>query len=316
MPIKDAPYGAELISRQAFTPGTLVSGDGSLYGIVPGFLVRVDPASGNVLARVADSPQVISAPVIVGDQVWAVTSYGSTGATLTGYDATTLAQVASVQVPVSGTTSFSAAGVLAGGSHHILYLGAGNAVFAVSADTHEIIRRFDPNDGSVTSLAVSPDGTKLYVAIGTFTLLTYDLPEFGQVGSSTTSANGTGAHLVATSGGVWGTLKTGLTTSVFFAPGGELANLVHVGDATGANGYSVPTYSGGTVWIGGAQTLACANPANGTVQTTASIPRDGGASEYLGGVTVSGGRAYASYANSSTQLSGTAVMTVPAACGG
>ena len=111
-----------------------------------------------------------------------------------------------------------------------------------------------------------------------------------QLASSTMSVDGAGANLVATSGGVWGTLNT-QTTTVWFAPGGNLAKLVHVGDATGANGYSVPSYSGGTVWIGGSQTLVCASPATGKVLATASIPRDNGAAEYLGGVAASGGRA-------------------------
>ena len=60
----------------------------------------------------------------------------------------------------------------------------------------------------------------------------------------------------------------------------------------------------------------CASPASGQVLATASIPRDGSAPEYLGGVAVSGSRAYASYSTSSAQQSGTAVMAVPSACSG
>ena len=141
--------------------------------------------------------------------------------------------------------------------------------------------------------------------------MTYSIPGFAQLASSTTSVDGVAANLVATSGGVWGTMTTQSTT-VWFAPGGNLAELVHVGDATGANGYSVPSYSGGTVWIGGSQTLVCASPATGKVLATASIPRDNGAAEYLGGVAASGGRAFASY--SSPQQAGTAVLTVPSQC--
>ena len=47
-------------------------------------------------------------------------------AVLTGYNAATLTQVASVHVPVTGRTSFAAAGVLAGADQN-LYLAAGNA---------------------------------------------------------------------------------------------------------------------------------------------------------------------------------------------
>mgnify|MGYP001166140153 CR=1 FL=1 len=106
------------------------------------------------------------------------------------------------------------------------------------------------------------------------------------------------------------------TTTVWFAPGGNLTKLVQVGNATGTGAFSVPTYSGSAVWIGGSQTLVCASPASGKVLATASIPQANGAAQYLGGVAVAGGRAYASYSSSSAQQAGTAVMTVPSACGG
>jgi len=310
VPIKDGPYGAELVNKKNITPGTLVSGDNYLFGVEPGYLDQIDPANGTVLRQVPDNGQVTSAPVIVGDQVWAVTAYNSAVAILTGYNATTMVRAASVTVPVSGRVSFAAAGVLAG-SGHSLYLAAGNDIAVVSTDTHKVTRRFVELQGPIESLATSPDGTRLYVSLGNFTLLTYGLPGLPQLASSTTSVSGVGANLVATGGGVWGTLTTQSTT-VWFAPGGNLAKLVHVGDATGANGYSAPSYSGGTVWIGGAQTLVCASPVNGKVLATASIPRDNGAAEYLGGVAVAGGRAFASY--SSPQQAGTAVLTVPSQC--
>jgi hypothetical protein len=210
--------------------------------------------------------------------------------------------------------SFAAAGVLAG-SGHSLYLAAGNDLVVVSTDTHKITRRFVELQGPINSLATSPDGAKLYMSLGNFTLLTYGLPGLPQLASSTMSVSGVGANLVATSGGVWGTLNT-QSTSVFFAPGGNLAKLVHVGDAMGANGYAIPTYSGGAVWLGGSQTLVCASPANGKVLATATVPKDNGAPEYVGGVAVAGSRAYASYSSPSAKQAGTAAMTVPAACGG
>ena len=315
VPIKDAPYGAELINRDKITPGTLVSGDNYLYGVEPGYLDQIDPANGTVVHRMPDTAQVVSAPVIVGDQVWAVTAYTSAGAVLTGYNAVTLTQVASVQVPVTGRTSFAAAGVLAGANQN-LYLAAGNDIAVVNTDTHKMTRQFVELQGPINSLATSPDGTRLYVSLGNVTLVTYELPGLATLATSTVSGDGAAANLVATSGGVWGTMATQTTTTAWFAPGGNLAKLVHVGDVTGTGAYSVPTYGGGAVWIGGSQTLVCASPASGQVLATASIPRDGSAAEYLGGVAVSGSRAYASYSTSAAQQSGTAVMAVPSACSG
>ena len=284
VPIKDALYGAELVNRDKIMPGTLVSGGNYLYGVEPGYLDQIDPANGAVLHRVPDNAQVTSAPVIVGDQVWAVTTYTSAGAILTGYDAATLQQVASVQVPVAGRTSFAAAGVLAGADQN-LYLAAGNDVAQVSTVTNKVTRLWHELQGPVNSLTTSPDGTKLYVSLGNVTLVTYGLPGFLVLAHSTTGVDGVAANLVATSGGVWGTL-TSTNTTMWFAPGGNLTKLVQVGDATGANGYAVPTYSGGAVWLGGSQTLVCASPATGKVLATASVPKDNGTPEYLGGVTV------------------------------
>jgi hypothetical protein len=310
--IKGGPYGADLFGPEVFRPGTLVSAENEhlLYGTEPGYLDQVNPVNGDVVLRVPDSAQVISAPVFVADEVWAVTSYGSSGVTLTGYNVTTLQRVASVQVPVDGAVSAAAAGVLATGPIDKLYVAAGDDVAVVSTVSDTVVKQISVPDGPVTSVAVSSDGRKLYVGTGSFTLLTYALPAGTQIASSTMSGRGAGANLVATSGGVWGTLGA----TVWFAPGGDLAKSFDVGNGAGAGGYSVPTLSGGTVWIGGSQTLVCASPADGKVLATASIPRDSGAPEYLGGVAVAGVQAFASYTSPAARQAGMALMTVPAAC--
>ena len=77
---------------------------------------------------------------------------------------------------------------------------------------------------------------------------------------------------------------------------------------------SFPSYSDGVVWVGGDATLVCASPASGQVLAEAAIPADHGVVEYLGSPVVSGGRAYSSYIDHASQLSGLARMTPPAAC--
>ena len=77
----------------------------------------------------------------------------------------------------------------------------------------------------------------------------------------------------------------------------------------------MPTFSGGAVWIGGSQKLACANPATGQVLASAAIPTDKSIVEYFGSVTVAGnGRTYALYQNQAAQQFGVATLTPPAAC--
>src|SRR6202790_698888 len=105
-------WGAELINRDMFTQDSLTSGDGSLYATDAGNLARIDPANGNVLASVPYGESVPGAPVITGSTVWVLSQYAGTSVVLHGSDAKTLAQVASVTVPVSGQVSSTAGGVL------------------------------------------------------------------------------------------------------------------------------------------------------------------------------------------------------------
>ena len=51
---------------------------------------------------------------------------------------------------------------------------------------------------------------------------------------------GTGGNLVATSGGVWGTVGIGMTEWVWFAPNGDLSQVVRVSQGAGAGLDSVP----------------------------------------------------------------------------
>jgi outer membrane protein assembly factor BamB len=84
----------------------------------------------------------------------------------------------------------------------------------------------------------------------------------------------------------------------------------------GAGLSSIPTASGGTVWIGGSNTLVCASPVTGEVRGRVTIPTDGGVLEYFGSVTVGGGRTYAYYQNLRAKQAGVITLTPPSACSG
>ena len=106
-----------------------------------------------------------------------------------------------------------------------------------------------------------------------------------------------------------------MTEWVWFAPNGNLTQVIRVSQGPGAGLDSVPTFSGGAVRIGGGQRLACANPATGQVMASTAIPTDNGVVEYFGSVTVAGnGRTYALYQNQAAQQFGVATLTPPAAC--
>jgi len=316
--IPGAPWDARLIDHQTFLQGSLVSADGSLYAVgTTGTLDRIDPATGTVVATVQYSMPVWNSPVVVGNTVWVVSSYSGGNIVLRGYDASTLAQTSSVLVPAIGGVSIAGQGVLTGGPDGNLYVAAGDTVAEVNPTTGQVTRPIYTTVGKASSVAVSPDGSRLYLGIGTsssFKVLVYDLPSHIVVGSSTLTSGAGGGNLVATSGGVWGTTGSGHSEWTWFAPGGDLTRAVRVGGGAGGGWLSYPSYSDGVVWVGGDATLVCASPASGQVLAEAAIPADHGVAQYLASPVVSGGRAYSYYMTDASQLSGLARVTPPAAC--
>jgi len=317
--IAGAPWGARLVDHLALLQGSLTGSGDSLYAYTGQDLVRIDPATGAIVRSVPASSAVLNPPVVLGSTVWVVSSYGDGRAILDGYDARTLAHVTSLTVTALGQLSSAAQGVLAAGPDGNLYVAAGNSVAVVNPANGALVRRILQPAGAASSVAVSPDGSRLYVSTfaqpdETFRLLTYDLTAGGtQVGSSSVPG-GAGGNLVATSGGVWGTLGTGTSEWVWFAPGGDLSSASPVIRGAGGGLVSLPSLAGGTVWIGGTHTLACADADTGSVRSSAAIPADHGTAEYVGSVAYAGGHAYAYYVDSMSQVQGLVTLNPPASC--
>ena len=311
-------WGAELINRGSFMQGSLTGSGDSLFVAGSGSLARIDPATGATLQTTPYNQPVTGRPVIVGNTVWVVATYNGGDIVLHGYDTRTLARVASVPVPAIGGVSGQAAGVLAAGPDGKLYVAAGDTVATVDPSARQVTHRIYLTAGRASSVAVSPDGSKLYVGVapsGSFRLLTYDLATDRVAASSRMSASG--GNLLATPGGVWGTTASGMSEWVWFAPGGDLARSFRVSQGAGGGLASLPSYSGGVVWVGGTQELACASPATGHVLASTPIPTDHGAVEYFDSPTVlSSGHAYTLYQDQGAQLAGVASLTPPAACSG
>jgi hypothetical protein len=318
-PIAGGPWGAELIDHQTLNQIGLVSADGSLYAYGTGTLDRIDPATGIITAATRYNPPLPNPPVIIGDTVWVVWSNSGGNVYLHGYDAQTLTQTASVLVPATGGVASSASNVLTAGPDGHLYVAAGLSVAVVDPATGNLINRIYLTAGKANSVAVSPDGSRLYVGTGTstsFKLVVYNLASDTVANESTLTSGDSGGDLVATSGGVWGTTGTGMSEWTWFAPNGDLSRAVRIGAGAGGGLASVPSYSGGVVWVGGSQTLTCASPASGRVLDSATIPTDHGVVEYFGSPAVVGDHAYADYIDDASQLSGLVRMTPPAACSG
>ena len=318
--IPGAPWDARVIDHQALLQGSLISADGSLYAIgTTSTLDRINPATGAVVDSVPYNMPVWNPPVVVGNTVWVVSSYNGANIVLHGYNASTLTQTSSLLVPAIGAVSIAGQGVLTSGPGGNLYVAAGNTVAEVNPTTGQVTRPIYTTAGKISSLAVSPDGSRLYAGIGTpasFKLLVYDLPSHIVVNSSTLTSGDFGGNLVATSGGVWGTTGSGHSEWTWFAPNGDLTRAVQVGQGAGGGWISYPSYSGGIVWVGGSGNLVCASPATGKVLATAAIPADHNVAQYFGSPVVSGSRVYSDYQTDASQLSGLVRMTPPAACSG
>jgi hypothetical protein len=306
-------WGAELINQGSFSEGSLTGSGDALFVAGSGSLARIDPATGATLQTTPYNQPVTGRPVIVGNTVWVVATYNGGDIVLHGYDSQTLAQVASVPVPAIGGVSGQSAGVLAAAPDGKLYVAAGDTVAIVDPASRAVTHRIYLTGIQASSVAVSPDGSKLYVGTGSFRLMVYDAATERQVSSSRMSASG--GNLIATDGGVWGTTGNGMSEWVWFAPGGDLARSFRVSQGAGGGQSSLPSYSGGVVWVGGTHELVCASPATGHVLARTPIPTDHGAVEYFDSPTVlSSGHAYAVYQDQGAQLAGVASLTPPAAC--
>jgi hypothetical protein len=311
--IAGAPWGAQLIDRHTFAQDSLVSAGGSLYAIAPGSLARIDPATG-VVADVAISGSVPGPPVVVGHTVWVVSYHPGGVVDLQGYDASTLAQVESWTVDAIGALSPTPEGALAAGPDGTLFVAAGVTVVAVDPASGSVIRRYFVDSGVANSVAVSPDGSTLYVGSGSVRVTKFDVTGGEVTGESTMNEGGVGGNLVATPRGLWGTIGVGMSEWVWFAPNGDLSRAARVGQGAGAGLASVPVYSGGRIWIGGGQTLVCVDPSTGQVLATANLPSDHGALEYFSSAAVIGAHAFAYYQDDAAQRAGIVQMTLPTAC--
>src|SRR5439155_751306 len=67
-------WGAELINRQSFSQGSLISDGEFLYAAAGGNLDQVEPTTGNIGQTTPYNPPILSRPVVVGNAIWVVSS--------------------------------------------------------------------------------------------------------------------------------------------------------------------------------------------------------------------------------------------------
>jgi sugar lactone lactonase YvrE len=313
--IGSAPWGAKLIVPDSLSTDTLTGSGNSLFAITDGYLVRMDPATGSVVNQVAYPADFTNAPVVTGNTVWVVWSWGSGSVGLRGFSTKSLAPVRSITVPSSGQFTGAPEGIVTAGPDGKLYVAAGSVVAVVNPSTGSVIRQI-PMSGAVSSIAVSPDGSTLYAGTASatsFGLAEYDLATGSRVATASQPIS-PGGDLVATDGGVWYTTGLQSAVRVWFAPSGSLSSPRAITAGFAGGQASAPSYADGVVWVGGTQRLECLNPDTGQVLASAVIMSDNGVPVQYGNVAAAAGRPYAIYQNDRTQTAGAVSLTPPPAC--
>ena len=314
-PITSGGWGSSVVAPVAVISGTLVSGDGSLYAFSTGHLLQIDPSTGRTMHQAPSDGFPDQPPVVAGGKVWEVTNYGG-AVTLAGYKLGTLAAAGSITVPAAGPVAGNPEGIVASGPDGHLYVAAGTAVVEMNPATGSVVRQFSVTGGTAASVAVAPDGARIYVGVvggGVFRLTELSGSSGATLASTTAGGAQSGGELVATSGGAWFTTSAAMAEQVWFAPAANLpAARIVAGPAGGDQ--AVPTYTGGVVWIGGTKKLQCLDPATGQVRASGIVPSDDQRPEGIGDIAVADGHVYALYVNNRTGAGGVAVLTPPAAC--
>jgi hypothetical protein len=297
--------------------GTLAAVGGWLYatiqvGVRKEF-VRLDPKTGALVARSTRILQeFFGPPVGAAGLVW---FQGAGSEDLIGLDPLTLRQRATVTLAdLRGAGGGPATLAPGPDARTLLVAGQGRVDFVDAVHARE--ERHLDVPGQVTSVSLSPDGTRLYVASrprlgisGTVRVLD---PNSGAVLASTEGNPALG--LQATAGGVWLTEAGGMAANIEFWPVVNRSRVPNLRDAgASGGGFDVfATIGGGVAWLGGYRSAGCADPDTGKLlarMTAGNVHRP----DFLDSITVLGGRVYALYGQ--PDRSRLVTLRPPAACG-
>lgn len=325
-------WHARTLSDQTLANDALAALDGRLYGLVPYStfgpvstlygLTRLDLTTGRPLGPTFQGGiSTPLPPVASAGLVWTVAQLHGAGSrtqtnTVYGLDPNTLAVRVKAGLPRSSTGDFT---TLAAAPDGTVVVGLGRRITFVG--THGTLRSFTA-DAEVDGLAVSPDGSRLYVAGA----------EAGAGGRLETLDPTTGARLAgavetgpisglqATASGVWDTWTGGHGAGIEFRPAHDLASPVRPeGGGSGGGSVVAPTLSGGVAWLGGDSTIGCADPDTGRSRAHVSLgtTRAGEVVGYLSGLQSLGAHVYATFDDIQSRgglITHLVELTPPTAC--
>jgi hypothetical protein len=283
-------------------------------------IVGVDPATGATQAHTniggvqnADMPGR-GLPVLAAGSLWVLSGQSGAGVVrLWRLDAQTLRVQGSVPIAFSATIAADRGGAIAAvPAAGELYVGGGDSLVTVSTATMTVERREQIVGGQVDGLAVTSDGSLLYVGItssdsfatgGTgSSFLQKRQASSGTLISSVggppvidgSSGLGLGriTGLVATSGGVW--------VASEFGGNGEVVDFVssafdgrepgHPAEGIGGGGTTaLASVARSTIWLGGGpRGVSCVDPRSGTARAI----RTTGEAAQISTVAVASGRLF------------------------
>jgi outer membrane protein assembly factor BamB len=156
-----------MAAANVITPGVfafgLLAGPDSLYATDGRDLMRIDPATGAVIAR-APVDATAQPPVLAGGAIVMTTSTNTSSAVVQRFDPLTLRTLGSATVAFTDVNDGTFSLVARAGTGHV-YLGAGNSIAVLDATTLAVQRRLSVSGGAVVTLASSSDGTVLYAGV-------------------------------------------------------------------------------------------------------------------------------------------------------
>lgn len=254
-------------------PGTLTAMDGRLYAatVDTHHLVRLNPRTGAVVtqSQAVLSDYGVIAPVVSGGLIWDI-AQGSR--TVLGFNPVTLRKTAEHTVHVTAPASEPVlapdrptGGVIFGYAH------------TITCVNRRGVQRTLRVDLPVSAVALSPDGTRLYVGMTT-----------GAGGELATLSPSTGTQLaplfrdesmvglIATPDGVWYGAAGGMSAYTAFMR--KDGTVVHASSSVGLSGGGEddpPTVSGGVAWLGGDAAIGCADAHTGALRAHAAVRRQG-----------------------------------------
>ncbi|HEV2888472.1 MAG TPA: hypothetical protein VGX49_16295 [Jatrophihabitans sp.] len=293
----------------------LVSGPDAAYGLEGRLLDRFEPPYGNIAEQVQLDPNTRWPPLVTPRALWLMVM--TDGAIILQMrDPHTLQKIGSLRVATAlAFMEPNWVPVLAANSDASkLFLANANQLYSINPADGVVEHRMSV-DGHIGGLAVSPDGSRLYVGVNaqgsgkTASLLILDIERGLSTISKTPLADGLVTNLLATSGAVWATVAD----TVYFM---SLTDLGHRQVVT-AGGGGLPasaTLAGGVVWLTGLGSMACADASTGEVRAEARNSGWGNMANYVGSVQLVAGHWFGTFATNYSDDRGLAGFTPPAAC--